>query len=435
MPKSFTALLAAWNALSFGRRLGVLIGLGMVLRVVWALAIPVVPESDSYVYWITAGNLANHGVFGMAPDQPFAYWPVGASAIYAVFFKIFGVNFFTVVLVNLLAGGLLMFTSATLARRWFGDREALITAALLALWPSLILYSTVIASEVLFALMVNAALLAWPSRNQPALGAGLLSGISFAAAALIRPVALLIPVVVAIMTAARDRAIGPQALRLAIIMIAMFAAIAPWTARNHAVFDEFVLISTNGGPVLWMGNNPNSSGAYMAYPENVEGLNEVERAEIMGDEAKAYMLSHPVRTATMFVRKLADTHIRETIAVHWNKTGIEKRLGARAVAPLKLVTQAYWILVLLASIAGAGLILRAALQQKTLAAKAFAIMSPPLGLWSYYAVVHAIIISGDRYHMQSVPFIAMLAALAASALIARLHGEKTSLPMWRSEGA
>ena len=122
MPEFAVSLLASWNALSFNRRLGALIAAGLCLRIVWALMIPAVPESDSYVYWASAANLANHGVYGVVPDQPFSYWPVGASAIYAAFFKLFGVSMMTAVIVNLFAGVLLIFTSALLARHWFGVR-------------------------------------------------------------------------------------------------------------------------------------------------------------------------------------------------------------------------------------------------------------------------------------------------------------------------
>ncbi len=434
MPKSAAALLAAWNGLSFNRRLGALIALGFVLRLVWALIIPVVPASDSYAYWISAGNLAEHGVFGMSADDPWSYWPVGVSAIYAAFFKLFGVTLTAVVIVNLAAGALLILTSALLARRWFGEREALWTAAILALWPSLILYATVIASEVLFALVVNTALLAWSPRNLPALGGSVLSGITFGLAALIRPVALLIPVVFAIMTAARDGKILPHALRLVIVLTAMAAAIAPWTARNYAVHDAFVLISTNGGPVLWMGNNPDSDGGFMNFPDYVQDMDEVERAHVLSDEAKAYMISHPVGTAISFVKKLVDTHLRETIAVHWNQQGIEQRIGAGAVTPLKIITQGSWMVIFLVSLAGAALIVAAAFREKTLSGKAIALMSPPLGLWAYYAVVHAVIISGDRYHMQSAPFIAMIASLAVVAALARLQSRAAPAPAPGAKG-
>src|SRR5690606_29814307 len=131
MPKTAAAFIVRWNAFSFNRKLAALVGFGLALRMIWAFLIPVMPESDSHVYWVTAGNLADRGVFGVTPDDPFSYWPVGASAIYAAFFKLFGVNMTAAVIANLAAGALLILTSALLARRWFGEREALWTAGVL----------------------------------------------------------------------------------------------------------------------------------------------------------------------------------------------------------------------------------------------------------------------------------------------------------------
>jgi hypothetical protein len=184
-----------------------------------------------------------------------------------------------------------------------------------------------------------------------------------------------------------------------------------------------------------MGNNPNSNGGFMGFPDDVVGMDEVERAHVLGDEAKAYMIAHPGRTVVNFVRKLIDTHVRETIAVHWNMEGIKQRFGAGAVTPFKILTQGSWMIIFLTSLAGAGLIVAAALREKTLAAKAVTLMSPPLGLWAYYAVVHAVIISGDRYHMQSAPFIAMIASLAIVAGFAKLKSKARSSPAPGAKGA
>jgi 4-amino-4-deoxy-L-arabinose transferase-like glycosyltransferase len=434
MLKSAAALVVSWNALSFNRRLAAIIGVGFILRLLWALAVPVIPESDSYIYWVTAGNLVNHGHYGVTLGDKFSFWPVGTSAIYAVFFLMFGVNMTAAVIANLIAAVLSIFTSALLAKRWFGEREALWTAGLMAVWPTLILYATVMASEVFFIVAINTALLVWNSRALPAAGASVLSGVTFGLAALLRPVALLVPVVFAIMTAAKERKIFPQAWRLAVVMIAMFAAIAPWTARNYDVHGAFVLIATNGGTVLWMGNNPDSTGAYTVPPTRTDDMTEVERAEVLGEEAKAYMLANPVRTVIFTARKLIDTHLRETIAVHWNMSGIEQRFGAGAITPFKLVTQAWWMVVFLVSLGGATLAVLAALKEKTLADKFLTfIASPALGLWAYYAVVHAVIISGDRYHMQSIPFIAMLASLAVTTALAKLKSRAAPTP--QAEGA
>ena len=437
LPDMITVVLARWNALSFARRLAAIIAVGVALRLIWALLVPVIPLSDSNIYWNTARNLANYGVYGVTPDKPFSYWPVGTSAIYAAFYKIFGVNMVAVIIANLIAGTLLMLTSAQLARRWFGDQAALWTAALLALWPSLIMYATVMASEVFFILAINTAILTWNMRGLPAPASSILCGVLFAAAALIRPIALLVPLLYAIVLAAQNRKIVPQIWRLAIVMVAMFACIAPWTARNYAVHHAFVLISTNGAPVLWMGNNPDSDGGYMHTSKALvpEGASEVERARILGAAAKEYMLSHPGRTILIMPRKIFQTYNRETIAVHWNMSGIEKRFGERAVTLFKILAQIYWLAILVAALAGGLLVALAAFNHRSWADKLLALISPTLVLWAYYMGIHSLIISGDRYHMPAIPFIAMLAAYAVTTALARFTQPDKGVGPIHSKGA
>lgn len=411
MMKSIHSLDTWRRGLSFTQQLGCIVGLGLALRVIWGLLVPVIPVSDSTVYWMTAENLALHGVYGVIPEDPFSYWPVGTSGVYAFMFKLFGVSTFPIVLINIIVGCLLIYTSASLARRWMGDTVALWTAVILAVWPTLILYTTVMASEVFFALAVNLGLLSWRMRRFPLLLSAFVSGVFFGGAALIRPAALLIPIVFAVLSAIRDRNWLPQATILGAVLVGMTLTIAPWTMRNIDVHDEFVLISTNGGPVMWMGNNPESTGVYMQLPEYVAGMNEVERAKVLQAEAKQYMLENPVRTISLFVKKVIDTHIRETIGVHWNTEGIKKTFGPQTITPFKILTQSYWLLILFISLIGvSGVLTHALTRTDTLLDKATALLSPPLIIWAYYAGIHGLILAQDRYHLQSAPFIAMFAA-------------------------
>lgn len=412
---------------AFERRLALVLVVGFCLRLAWALAVPVDPVADSVIYARTAENLALHGVFGITPDEPFSYWPVGTSAIYALGYVLFGVDTASAVGLNLAAGLLLVYTSALLARRWFGERTALWVAILLAAWPSLVMYVTLLASEIFFAVFVNLALLAWRSEAQRWKVAAVLAGLMIAAASYVRPVALLLPLVLASIELLRAhrprRTLTVAAIALATAML----AIAPWAVRNLHLHGGLVIISTNGGPNLWMGNNPGSDGGYMPLPESVRTLSEYDRAAHLGNEAKRYMLENPARTAAMFLRKLADTHARETIAVHWNGEGLKRRLhslgipAAPVMTALKLATQAYWIAVLLAALGGAATLLLRARGAQSWRALAAELASPPLVLWGYFAVLHALIVSQDRYHFPSIPFIAMLAAWGGLCAAARWH--------------
>jgi 4-amino-4-deoxy-L-arabinose transferase-like glycosyltransferase len=410
----------------FARSLAYIIGVGLILRIIWALFVPVYPVSDANIYWVTANNIAEHGVYGVKSDEPFSFWPVGASAAYAASLWVFGPSMIGPVFLNLIAGAVLIWSSGLLARRWLGEPAGLLTAAIIALWPTLILYTTIIASEVLFAVAVNLGLLAWGGANTPSNKRGFASGILFGIAALIRPIGALVVAVIAALDALRTRSIMTRIVPAMLAVIAMTIAVAPWSARNTQLHDEFVLISTNGGPVLWMGNHPDGDGGYKPLPEWTKRLSEVERARVLGQQAREFMLEDPLRTTILFFRKLVGTHATETIAVHWNSGGIKERFGERALLPFKALTQGYWSMVLLSALAGVLGVCIAALRTGRVMEKLTVLSAPPLVLWAYFATVNAIVISQDRYHLQSVAFIAMLSASGFLMILDKLRNRTAS---------
>jgi 4-amino-4-deoxy-L-arabinose transferase-like glycosyltransferase len=336
---------------------------------------------------------------------------VGAAAIYALGFALFGINYISVVLLNLIASLALIYTTSILARRWYGETNALIAAAILACWPSLIMYVTVYASEIFFSVFVNIALIAWPIEPRQWIFKCGLCGVSIAFATYVRPVALLIPVVIILIEIIRGRNSVLSLVSLVIIYLAAAAVIAPWSVRNMLLHEGFVLISTNGGPNLWMGNNPNSKGQYMPLPEYTRSITEYERSKVLGNEARKFMLENPASTAVLFLRKLIGTHARETIAAHWNEPGIKKLFGNWGFLLSKIITQAYWSVVLLTALAGIGSTVISRLKQGPISIMVHLLTNPAMVYWAYFAILHAIIVAQDRYHFPSIPFIAMLSAL------------------------
>jgi 4-amino-4-deoxy-L-arabinose transferase-like glycosyltransferase len=406
--------------MSFHRRLLIVTAIGLALRILWAGLVPNIPVSDSNIYFTTAKNIVEHGFYGIKPDQPFAFWPMGVSLIYAAGFAIFGVHLWVATLINLIAGALSIWTTGVLAKRWYDGRIAILAAGVVAAWPSLILYVTIMASEVFFIVLVNFALILWTEKTAP-LRSGLLAGAAVGAAIAVRPVALLLPVVLVIVAVLS----GGFSRRTVAMLAATFAAaalvVAPISAYNTARHGAFVLVSTNAGANLWMGNNPQSTGGYMKLPPYVRGLTELERDEVLRAEARAFIAENPGRALQLFVRKVIDTHMRETIAVHWNARGVVKRFGDRALTPLKAICQASWLAIFALALGGVAVTVKRAFAKRSLLATLAAIAAPPsITIWAYYAVVHGVTVSQDRYHLQAAPLIAMLAAIAAIALADRL---------------
>lgn len=383
----------------------------LVLRAAWIAAVPVMPVSDSVRYDLFAQNLAA-GQGYVDETGPTAYWPVGPSFLFSLCYRIAGPQpqhrFLAVALLNLLMSTGSVALTLHLARKWFTPRVALGAGLLLALWPSQIQFTTVLNSEIPMVFFVLAGLAAWTA-DRPALPLrGALAGAFLAAAAFMRPTALLLPLVFALarlVTHPRRLAtLGAAGVMLA----TMLALLLPWSLRNQRTFGEFVLISTNGGVNFWMGNNPDTTGFYQPPPK-LEFAGEAERDRRLRSAALSYIRSDPPGFLKRTAIKAVRLHERETIGLHWNSTALQGRFSSRVITALKWTGQLYWWGVLLLALVGALRLLRRGPLIAVLCA-------PPILIWAYFTAVHAVTVIQDRYHFAAIPFIAML---AASALLPR----------------
>jgi len=398
--------------------------LALVLRLAWAAVVPVEPFSDCGVYDQLARNIAAGQGYAFEPGKPTAFWAVGTSAVLAVVYKVFGhdYGYWPVVVLNVLVGVATVWLTMMLSRHWFGALAGLATGLLMAIWPGQIQFTTLTASAPLFNLCVVAALFV-ESRDRWSPGVrAVLTGVALAAASYVRPVSLLLPAILI-----WCRLVGPEAGRrrplavlaeAAVVVVVMAALIAPWTIRNAKAFGRPVLISTNGGPNLWMGNNPNSTGGYMPLPDEVEGMSEVDREEFLKSQAKEYILENPRAFVVGLAKKWVLLHDRENIGVVWNQEGLIRSFGPGSLTPLKVVSSGYWWGVMLLAFCGVA----AALSRLGVVS---CLGLAPLVLWGYFMAVHVVVVGGDRYHYPSVPMIAALAGLGAVAVLDRVRARRS----------
>lgn len=388
---------------------------GALLRVAWAAAVPVIPISDGAAYVIYATNLIDHGVYGLEPDRPGAYWSVGMPALLAGLWWLFDTrSFVPLVALQCVLSIALIGQVFVLAREYFGMRAGLIAAGLIAAWPSLIMYTSLVAAEAVFLAAMLAGWIAFIHAGGPGwrgwlpwVGAGVLLGL----ACYIRPIALLLPIVLgATRIYARPAAWRSLGLGAAVTLITIIAVLAPWTARNAAVLGKPVLVSTNLGPNLWMGNHPGTSGTYKPLPAWTHGMDEITRDEALKAEVVGYILEEPGAFIARTAWKAVLLHRGQTIAVVWNGEGLAP-IGEIGITALKVLASGFWYAVLIAALAGTVLLIR----REGLFGAAF---HPVLAGWAYLTAVHAVIVVGDRYHFPSIPVIAILAALALATLLA-----------------
>lgn len=402
--------------------LGTALAVGLGLRLFWVLAVPMVLFSDPAAYTEMAYNLLDHGVYGFAPDAPNATWPPGTSAFYAALFALPGSDFAAAKTANVALSVLNIFLTWAVARQLFGERAALIAAWAMALWPQMIFFTTLTASEPLFLALLLAGVLAWErgreSEGPHWLVHAVVAGSLFALATYVRSVALLLPLALVIGEVGRggDRP-WRIAARLLLAAAAMAVVIAPWSLRNLERFDTLVVMSSNFGVNLYIGNGPGSTGRFgtVTFPESPEGETYIERSDRLGALARQIIREDPTAFLIRSALKLVIIHDRETIGVAWNQQALRPIIGEAGISALKLVASLYWWGILAAGLFGVAWHLVRGLGWRIL-------FSVPLAAWGYFATIHAIILAGDRFHMPQAPFIAMLGASALAGVLAIAPG-------------
>lgn len=395
-----------------------IIVVGMIARLAWVLMFPVEPVSDGAAYEVLARTLVEHGVYGFSSTEPSAYWAVGTSAIVAVTYLIFGESNLGVVLTNLAASLVMLVLIYRLGTHYFGRLAGLCALAITALWPNLIMFTSVLSSELYFIALCCAGLLSWENRGRGWIYI-ILCGLCWGAACYVRPVIVLLPFALALSSWGKWRELAQAGASAIGVFLLILLLVSPWTYRNYQVFGEPVLVSTNFGPNLWMGNNPQTNGRYQELPSYTAGMGEVERSKRLGDEAISYIRESPLEFVWRTAYKTWILHAYETIGVAWNQNAIDQRFGPNGTFALKVISTAYWYGILVLALGAIAIGFRSS---------GFpSFFNPAILGWAYFTGLHAVIVVDDRYHMSAVPFIALLSGSAASRLAQYVAGARTPL--------
>jgi len=385
--------------------------LGFLLRAAWALLVDVSPMSDGFVYDQLAQRIADGHGYSWPTGQLTAYWPVGTSAFYAIIYTMFGHNLGIAAAVNVLLGTLLIAATYALVKTQFDRCIALAAAAIVAVWPNWIAFTTIISSELPSTLAFTAALaVAFSERGsgwiRAALSSVLLVLASYFRANLL-PFLLLVPALGAI----QQRSVKHLIVHGLLAAMIGAALIAPWALRNERVFGERVTISTNFGVNLWIGNNPQADGGYMGPPPinaDPAPANEVAEDKLYREHAINFIRENPGRYLQLSLARVVQTFDRETYGVAWNDNGLTES----AKLPLKAIMTIYWLAIFGAGIAGL----------------AFYVWQKPMRILSPFVVLPAalvapsiLIMASERFHYGLTPFIAAFAAYAVVRFLPLVH--------------
>lgn len=373
-----------------------------MVRIAWVAFVPVIPESDCILYDGFARNMAAGNGFSWEAGRPTVFVPVGAPFLYSLCYRIFGLHYLPIAIINTLIGVCCVAFTMGLARRFFGASAGFFAGLLLSLCPSQIEFVTTLATEPPFLFFMLAGWFAFPDEECPWLLRSILAGVLFAAASYIRPVSIPLPVILSITPVVGRRVLLRPVLQASVALLVMGMCLVPWAMRNQQVFGEFTL-SAHGGLNMWMGNNPESAGGFTLPPESTARMTELERAQYLGALARSYIRRYPARFLGRTLVKFVRLHERESIGIHWNITALHMVLSPAGILALKVFNNIYWWVALGLGLSGVVSMVR---NRSVLAT----LIQPAVLVWGYFAAVHAIVVIQDRYHFPIMPSVAMLGA-------------------------
>lgn len=403
--------MSAWRPANERMLVCALLATGFLLRLAWALCVDVAPVSDSEMYDAFARSIAAGEGYVLPDGSPTAFWAVGPSAFYGFLYFLFGPTAVVVVTANLFLGTLLIWLVYLVARREFGALPGLVAGGMIAFWPLLIQFTTVIASELPFMVLVVAAFAAWRWPRPPYWLQTVLFAVLLGCAVYVRPTALPLLVLLPLARGVLERR-PMRGVAGALIALAVGATmLAPWAQRNATAFEHPVLVSSNFGVNLWMGNNPASTGGYMPLPPDLPA-DETARDAHLKERAIAYIRENPQDYLRLAGTRAIATFGRETIGVAWNQVALDRILAPPAQTALKAVSSGYWLVGLFGSLAGVVLFLRAGPVR---------LLDPLLITFGLFALVPVLTVGQDRYHMPIIPFVAIFGALFFCRAFARFR--------------
>jgi 4-amino-4-deoxy-L-arabinose transferase-like glycosyltransferase len=419
----------------------------LALRFGAVALLPAAPAWDGVIYARAAEQLARgegytqRSLDPAAPARPTAFFPVGLPAVLAVP-RWLGLGNALDLVLQALAGALLVPLGAAFARRAHGRRAGRYAAWALALWPGGVLLSVSYLAEPLFALGCGTALLPLLyARRRHRLRALCIGAPALGLVAYLRPTALVVLALTALSLAAlawRERAAsftkpessarkpwlfankarllarsaGIVALALALGVVPL----APWMLRNARTLGAPVLVSTNGGVNLLLGTV--GEGSYGAVPPEVDcphGMREIARDRCRSQRARDRIATDPLGWIARGALKLADTFGHESAPAYY----VAETLGApgprreRALLGMLAVSRVAWLaLVALAAVGGAWIWRTQRTNEARSTLAALLVLAPIAAL----AALHFLYIGGDRYHAGVMPMIGALAGVGLATL-------------------
>ena len=392
--------------------LGVIMALGLTLRVMVQWLVEPAPASDGASYVHLAQQLITQGDYGS--DGARAYWPPGMAFVLVPLLAVAPLS------IALGAYGLACFLMAALGLQRLGERLGLGTHArwaplVLAIWPTHWMMSGLPEKELLVMALLPwilwAGWEAYAAEGRWAIGwsrglvCGLLTGLLMGAVILLQPAFQLLPLFAATLALLAGlhwrRVVGT----LVVVILGAAFIVTPWTLRNLAVLGEPVLVSTNGGSNLYRVNNERATGGYIAVGKiDLDVLPELEAHREGKRLAVEWIQNHPGDFVTLTAGRILLFPGDHSVGAYAAFRSAPERVPRPVYLAMKAGTAATWLALWALVLAVVWTYWRA---RQPLPSGALLLLLP----WLYLSGIHAFFESGSKYHLPALGLVLLLVVL------------------------
>jgi 4-amino-4-deoxy-L-arabinose transferase-like glycosyltransferase len=288
------------------------------------------------------------GYFGPSSVQSPPY-PVLLALLYRAFGPDAASAHIAAMIINALAGTLAALLSYFMVLSLRGSKSvALLTAFLVAVWPTQVYAVTVVQAIALIIAGTVASIWLWyraidTQRLGPWIGFGIIGCL----AALTEPVLLPAMALSGLLVLFHPSLPWPIRLRnAAMLLLIAITIIGPWTYRNWLVHGSFSPIKATFWVNVWKGNNPNASGTDRPVLSEekrrqlLEGMTEAERRNPNFDGVRQYDLLSPQQREELNDKTEIE---RERLFAKYAKTWIRENPGGYAKMCLVRLGKTLWI--------------------------------------------------------------------------------------------
>lgn len=296
----------------------------LAIRIIYLIHYRTLPEWSQlkmdhwyHHHWaqsIAGGNIVGDTTYFRAPLYVYCL-----GALYALF----GDSLWVGRMFGLAIGLVTILLVYLIGKRSFGRTAGIIAASLEAVYPINIYFEGELLLDPLFTLLVLAALYRFLIWHEKSTARNLLvTAVLLGLAAITRPTVLIFGGVLIVWLLIRRSDLRTRIVNALVVVGGLAVIILPIFIRNVAVAGDPVLIASQGGINLYIGNNDAADGASSIMPEpygtiwrirdithiaeNAEGrtLKPGEISDYWERQASDWILSQPLEAAGLYVRKL-----------------------------------------------------------------------------------------------------------------------------------